>query len=497
MKRLLLCATLVFAIVFACAKKKLPDDALIRVGDKYITAKEFLYRGEFTPHPNYPKHDRNVEKILLNNLITEKLFVLEHGEESELAQNVNFQRYIKGIKEQKMRQELFFKEAFNKVELDSSDIDKRMILSQREYDLEFYRISSDSVARALRDRVEANPDRAVEIFDNAWDTEDRPTWSVKWKDPDHVNIHEALYSGPLAQDSVIGPIPLDHGDWIMMKVVDWNDALLFGGFEAELRRKEVIEKTTMNKATLAWDAYMRDVMKGKSIEFDPDVFMKLADLTYSLETAQDDAEKESVFQRFWQEEDSTLTVADLPTEEAFLQQPFFVIDGVAWTVRDFRIAVASHPLVYRKKTADRGEFYKQFRIAIADLIRDHYVTQEAYEAGLDEATSVQREVELWHDAMIASYERDQTLKRVGESIPDTVATERQRKLRAAFNDYLAELKSKYHDDIEVNMEEFEKLELTDTQLFVMQNQVPYPIAVPSWPMFSTENSLDYKNMNSK
>ena len=94
-----------------CAKKHVPEDVLIQVGDRYITTKEFQYRAEFTPHPNFPRHDRNLEKVMLNNLILEKLFVIEHGKDSELKKNENFLGYIRGIKEQKMREQLFFKKA--------------------------------------------------------------------------------------------------------------------------------------------------------------------------------------------------------------------------------------------------------------------------------------------------------------------------------------------------------------------------------------------------
>ncbi len=83
----------------------------------------------------------------------EKLFVLEHGQDSKLAQNENFANYLKGVKEQKMREQLFYEKAYNTVQLDSNEIAKRMTLSQREYDLEFYSIKNDSIARALRDNT--------------------------------------------------------------------------------------------------------------------------------------------------------------------------------------------------------------------------------------------------------------------------------------------------------------------------------------------------------
>ena len=482
---------LLFVVV--CSHKEEPQDVLIRVGDKYITVKEFRIRGDFTPHPSYPDVNRNLEKILLNNLIIEKLIAEERSENSELAKNVRFQDYIKGVAEQKMREQLFYKVAYNVVDLDSTELKKRFALSQREYDLEFYTIYKDSIAKAFDKKIKDNPNEAVNIFDNIWDNETRPTWQVKWKDPDHINIHEALYSGPLAQDSVIGPIPLEANKWILMKVVNWRDNLLLGGEDQMLRWNEVVEKTTMNKATRNWDAYIDDVMRGKQIQFDTETFVKLADLTRNLANADDTQEKQDVMRRFWQEEDSTLTIDDLPSEEAFLQHPFFSIDGEVWTVGDFRKAVASHPLVFRPNTGGPLHYYEKFRMAIADLVRDHYLNKEAYKLGLDDDRVVKETALMWEDALVSAYERDQIIKELGKAFPDTSDPYRKRNLEKAYDAYLNDLRERHESEIFIDYEKFKDVELSGVQFFVQQQQVPYPIAAPAWPMFSTNNKVEYNS----
>jgi hypothetical protein len=46
------------------------------------------------------------------------------------------------------------------------------------------------------------------------------------------------------------------------------------------------------------------------------------------------------------------------------------------------------------------------------------------------------------------------------------------------------------------MEAFEKIELTSTDMMVIQRGVPYPILVPSFPVITSDNKLDYgKKMN--
>ena len=497
MIRCIVLLTVTALFFFSCAKDEMPKDVVFRVGDRYVTKKEFLYRAEFTPHPNFPTYDRNMEKLFLNNMIMEKVFAEKFGDMSELNKNESFRAYLQGRKEQAMREQLFYKRAYDIVKLDSAQVAKTLQLSQREYDLEFYSIYSDSVGKKLKKRIEAAPDSALAIFNGIMPDGSRPQWSVKWKDPDHINIHEALYSGPLKPDSVIGPLQLDYDQWIFIKVVGWRDVVMFGGEEMQIRHQEVIEKLTQNRAARNWDAYLKGVMKGKEIEFDRDTFKKIADLTFDLNRTEDQRQKAEILRRFWQVEDSTLTSSDLPTDAAFLGQPFFTIDGVTWTVGDFRRALMSHPLVYRKASNSRSQFYFQFRRAVADLVRDTYLNKEAYRMGLDKDVAVRRTVELWQDALAASYERNRILNELGKALPDTSDPSRQFKLNKAFDEYLADLKKEYYQKIRVNHELFDQIEFPKTQLFVMQQNSPYPVVMPNWPMFNNTNVVDYLPFKTK
>ncbi len=484
-------AAAILLVLWAACSRKLPDNVVLKVGDRYVTEREFRYRAEFTPHPNFPTADRNLEKIFLNNLIMEKVLASEFGDKSDLKKNEYFQAYIQGRKEQMMREQLFYKKAYDVVKLDSALVRKTILLSQREYDLEFYSIHNDSIGKVLKARVEAHPDSAAAIFNSIMPEGKRPRWTAKWKDPDHINIHEALYSDFLKQGAVIGPLQLDYDQWIFMKVVNWRDVLLFGGEEAKEREKEVVEKLTMNKAIRNWDAFRREVMRGKEIQFDPEVFKKMADLTYDLNRSRSEEEKLNILGRFWQMEDSTLVASDLPGDKAFLQRPFFTIDGVTWTVGDFRKALMSRPLVYRRKGFNRRQFYFEFRRAIAEMVRDTYLNKEAYAMGLDKDEKVQRTVEMWSDALIAVHERNRIIREIDESLPDTTDIYRQTKINKAYDAYLEKLLEKYRPKIAVNWPLFDSISLSKVQVFVMQPQSPFPVVVPNWPMFWDRNSTDY------
>ena len=59
------------------------------------------------------------------------------------------------------------------------------------------------------------------------------------------------------------------------------------------------------------------------------------------------------------------------------------------------------------------------------------------------------------------------------------------------NPKIDSLQNVYSDQIEINMEAFEKIELTSTDMMVIQRGVPYPILVPSFPVITSDNKLDY------
>ena len=69
--------------------------------------------------------------------------------------------------------------------------------------------------------------------------------------------------------------------------------------------------------------------------------------------------------------------------------------------------------------------------------------------------------------------------------------EDQEQWLAFMNPKIDSLQEVYSDRIEINMDAFEKIELTSTDMMVIQRGVPYPILVPSFPILTSDNKLDY------
>ena len=75
--------------------------------------------------------------------------------------------------------------------------------------------------------------------------------------------------------------------------------------------------------------------------------------------------------------------------------------------------------------------------------------------------------------------------------PDRGGAESEKELLDFFNPVIDSLQGVYTDKIVINMEVFEDIELTATDMVVTQKGVPYPIMVPLFPIITTDNRLDY------
>jgi len=477
---------LIIILLFTCAKKEVPSSEVIlaRVGDKTISKQEFMARAEFTIRPN-PFKDKY---ITLNNLITEKILALEAVNNSELEQNPYFQAQMDGIKEQAMREQLYYEEAFNKVQLDTNELKTEYTFSRREYELDFFSIHKDEIGQAVLAKIQSAPDSAQEIFNSLAQAGQMGHQIVKWKDPDFDQIHDALYSGPLKTDSIIGPLQLEEDNWIIMRVKDWKDYPLISGEDQQMRWNEVKEKVHRKKANKRWYAYIRGVMQGKQLEFNKETFDKLADLirekTFNQNSRQADIEKGPNDQQ-----SPELQLSQLEEIETMLALPLFTIDNQPWTVGDFKSLLMSHPLVYRTTDIHRRNFKKQFQYAIADLIRDHYLNQEAYAQKLDQHHTVKRTLSMWKDSYLSLHQRDKILRNA--PVTGNTDLERQTARRNYWDTYIDSLQNLYRKQIYINEEELAQIQLTSVDMYVTKPGVPHPVAVPAFPQITTSKNLDY------
>ncbi|MBN1999258.1 hypothetical protein JW935_16995 [candidate division KSB1 bacterium] len=138
----------------------------------------------------------------------------------------------------------------------------------------------------------------------------------------------------------------------------------------------------------------------------------------------------------------------------------------------------------------KEQFMQQFRLAIIDLVRDEIVTKEAYYRGLDQEDMVKRHMEMWQDAYLARYAREQYLKQLKQH-PD-FDPERMKGQNTFMDEYITTLQRKYTAEIEVDLSVLDGISLMRTDLYTAQPFVPYSQAVPQFPAFIMQDYLNYE-----
>ena len=486
--KLLLIVLITITILVSCSRK-VPDPKgeviLAKIGNKSITADEFIRRAEYTIRPPYCKSNYNVHKmIILNSLIAEKLMALEAGGDNELTRNEQFQDYIRGRQEQAMRQYLYHKLAYEKVDLDTSEIKKIYNLAGRTYKLDFISLKDSSVVNQIKEAVLLGSGSFAEISQKYLGINDIPKKEVDWKSQNEEAIQDALFSEPLKVGQLIGPIQTEDSRYLLMNVSGWIDRPAISDTDIQKRWENVKQKLTEQHAATIYKEYAAKVMKGKKVKFARETFLKLAEAIAPFYLKTKDEKEEAFNKKFWKDEVISESIGGSIDE--IIDSPILRLNGDTWLVRELLKEIRIHPLVFRKRRMSKKDFPEQLKLAIVDLIRDKHITKEAYKMGYDKVESVKRNATMWEDHLLSMYHKNQYLKTINGEGKNYINV-----IEKYLNPHIDSLHTIYKDKIELDIDQFEKIELTNIDMFAWQKNVPFPVIVPGFPLLTTDHQLDY------
>ena len=283
---------------------------------------------------------------------------------------------------------------------------------------------------------------------------------------------------------MLGPIKTEDGTFVLMKIKGWKNKIQITESDNKQFWVDVYDKLVENKAKKAYIYWVQDLMSNKTMNLNPDVFYdyaeKAADYFFSL----DSLKRNMLNQVLWEDQEFDIDIFELDDNDISSKDIILDYNGENWTVDKLNNQLKSHPFVFRKRKMKRSEFPEQLRLAIADLIRDIEITKQCYAEGYDQNWSVDLNTQMWHDIYNSKkYLAD--IKSKNKQIVD------QNQWMDYMNPKIDSLQKIYSNQIEINMDAFEKINLTKTDMMVIQRGVPYPILVPSFPIVTSDNRLDY------
>ncbi len=477
--------------LFSCSGR-VPEnnlDILAKVGDRIITKQDFIRRAEYSIRPLYCRQANYIhKKIILNSLIAEKLLALEAEKAKvDLLDNPLFQSFVLGRSEQAMRQLHYYDEFYKQVELDSAAVLNAYKLAGRTVDITFINLPDLNSANTIKNLVMEgiSLDSAYTMI---WGQHTPPKRQLNWFDKESVDLHKAIFNPDVTKGSIIGPLVPDNKTFLLLQVNGWTDRPAITESEKSLRITDVRKRLRENDAEQKYKEWVHNIMTGKQLELNPNVFPAYAEKVTDI-YLQSDSVKQAQYGKFlWADPEldfirDSLTSAPL---ESFAETDIlFHVDNVSWTIQKFHQEIRKHPLVFRKKKMNRGEFQEQLKFAIADLVRNIEITQYCYKNKYEQSSTVKLNRELWFDSSIARYYRNILFKEMGVLYdnPENVATR--------LNPIVDSLQTIYSDQIEIDTDLFESIELTSIDMTVIQHGVPFSKVVPPFPVFTNDNKLDY------
>ena len=477
--------------LFSCSGR-VPEnnlDILAKVGDRIITKQDFIRRAEYSIRPLYCRQANYIhKKIILNSLIAEKLLALEAEKAKvDLLDNPLFQSFVLGRSEQAMRQLHYYDEFYKQVELDSAAVLNAYKLAGRTVDITFINLPDLNSANTIKNLVMEgiSLDSAYTMI---WGQHTPPKRQLNWFDKESVDLHKAIFNPDVTKGSIIGPLVPDNKTFLLLQVNGWTDRPAITESEKSLRITDVRKRLRENDAEQKYKEWVQNIMTGKQLELNPNVFPAYAEKVTDI-YLQSDSVKQAQYGKFlWADPEldfirDSLTSAPL---ESFAETDIlFHVDNVSWTIQKFHQEIRKHPLVFRKKKMNRGEFQEQLKFAIADLVRNIEITQYCYKNKYEQSSTVKLNRELWYDSSIARYYRSILFKEMGVLYddPENVAIR--------MNPIVDSLQTTYSDQIEIDTDLFESIELTSIDMTVIQHGVPFPKVVPPFPVFTNDNKLDY------
>jgi len=476
----------------SCTRRNASEQVVLaKVGSHSITVSEFIRRAEYAIRPPYCRGDGNLDKkIVLNSLLAEKMLALEAGEQNDLATNEHFIRYIQGRKEQVMREELLKNDIYQMVHLGSDKVRSAYRTAGRKYRVQYFSVQNPKEAERIREWLQHG--RSFEdIYYQIAGTDSIPVREVEFQSQEPDIIHNALFSDTLSAKQVLGPLKTEDNLFITMRIKGWTERLALSKTEAIQRTKDVTEDLTQREADKSYQAFASRLMQGEKMQLSRDLMEELTRVLAPVYLGSDEQTNQMFLQQLFKKKGDLAPPPTAAVGEFFSgksSESFLKLNDETWTVADFEQELEKHPLVFRKQKIRKSEFEEQLKYAIADLVRDHFITRYAYSKGFDQAAIVQQTGMMWQDALLALYERDRYLQRCTIGKSDSAMI-----LKKYLNPWIDELQKKYSKQVFVNVREFDRIKLTRIDMFTTQRNVPFPIVVPFFPQVTSDPWLDYGN----
>jgi len=471
-------AILPFLLIFTCTQVDRNDSTIASVKGRKISVNDFKDRAELTIRPAFLRGKNfNQKRIVLNSLIAEKILAHEAESDSQITRNEKLQKYVNGIKEQKMREMHFKRFALDQVTVDNNLVEDILETVNRSYDLSYFDISTstnyDSIARILKDNEDVFSTTMQEFYPD----QKLQRQNITWRDVINTELFEDLFKNRAEPGKIIGPVIRQDGRVFFFRVESWQNNIINSETDRQFIRSKIEQQIRDKKAAEKYDDVVSELMSGKELIFELDGLVQLINMLGPIFLKEDGHGNllNDPANRFNRE-----IRLDTLRQSSHLDEgiTIFKVGSRMWSMNDVLNEIERHPLIFRKKRIAKKEFGESIKLALVNLVRDHFITKEAYKMGFDKTPEIQEAESLWTDHFYALLLREKYLSSKTDSLMHDLEYVSKK---------VGELRVKYTADIIVNEELLDETEIADVQLFAFQKNVPFPLVSPGFPLLTMDD----------
>jgi parvulin-like peptidyl-prolyl isomerase len=361
------------------------NEVLAKIGSDIITVEQFQNRFDFMPHLNYSNSNiDSIKKEFLYSLVAEKLWAFE-ADQLEIDTNETVKLSLKSLEKLFVKDELYKREVESKIVITANEI----------------KTGLTRVTRILNALIITSPDsekiwklynsfQAGASFDSVLRIMNMPSkpFEVKYGSLEDEVMEEILYSLNLNEISK----PVNAKDnWFIFKLVD-DELDLSIDPAKEHARNIVIKKLKDRKSQKLGRTYLDQLLSGKSITADRQLFDKMSDkLLEILKERTAKSEYDSVISVDLLETDIKKLISSLSSAQ--LNAAFVKFDSDPATIKDFL-----YYMIYQKVFFDSFnsiKFKQSLNRIVKKFIEDELISREGFKLGLDKLTVVKNDLQIW------------------------------------------------------------------------------------------------------
>ena len=454
-----------------------PINILAEIGNKTITVNDFIKRCEYVPRPVYCRGDNYIhKKISLNSLIAEKIFSIEFDRRNYDTTN-DQKNFIQGQKEQSMRQLMLKRFGFDKVKIDTSHIRFLSMLSNRRYEIHFINLDQKHKQTLLNLPLKSSIDDISTLLN----LKIKSTKKIINKNDNMINeVKQILYFSEPVLNALYGPFKTQENSILCFEVRGWSKNVDITEKQKKDTWDETIKVYSEELAKKYYGKYVSNLLKGKSIKFDPEIFPLFSKKLSKIYLIEKNKKEAVIENRIWNQKEET-EFASFDDIRKMKNQVILTHGQKQYKISELLDLIKKHPLVFRKKSININQFSNELKYAVADLIRDVYITKEAYSLGLDKNILVINNEKKWEDYIKSLSLNNLIIKK---NSPDSTPTKKLIMI-------VDSLQNEYSDIIKIDTDKFEKIKLSRVDMSVMYSNQPYTKLEPDFPIITNDHILDY------